>query len=243
MKNVRILLPVCSLLCLLASCMKEHEVHQLSPIEQSLVLFADETTDSVTFYTFDSWTATPQDDWIFIDGDSHIDFKYDYTKRYLCRVTLAVKPNTTGKTRVGSVLVESYEYSFTAPLIQLGLLNVSHPEYTVDDWLDEKNRVPNIAHYELTDSAHWTSDSICFYVQKGWEIKFEGGTEPDWLKLDSKDGNRGRNCVYLTLTPNTDKENGRKATLSLISSGVTNKITVVQLPAKEQDAVFVEEEE
>lgn len=233
MKNYKLkLLLTCGLLSFLASCASDPETHQLIPVEKSIVLYADQRYDSLLFYTFDSWTVTPQVDWITVEGDSHLDIKYDYTKRYLCRVILLVKPNTTGKTRQGTVLVQSYEdYEYLAPVVQLGILNISHPAYTVDTFLGNSSIIPETAHFALTDSAHWTSDSICFSVQDNWDLKFVGEA-PDWLSLDKTTDLPGRYKVNLTLTENTDTEHGRDAMLLLTSGEVANRIAVHQLPAK-----------
>lgn len=236
MYQTRTLLLACSLLPFLASCVSDPENHQLAPVEQSIILYADQTVDSLSFYTFDSWTVTPQVDWITIDGPSHQDIIYDYSKCYLCKAYLKVQPNTTGKTRTGKVLVQSYDYSYSSPLIQLGLLNVSHPQPTIDSWLDEQSRIPEVAHYELIDSAHWISDSICFNVQKDWSLSFADETAPDWLVIDNTPIiSNGHYRVGLTLAENTDTENDRKATLRLTSGKVSNLITVRQLPVPKDE--------
>ena len=241
MNKVKTLLLASSLLSLIASCVHDPERHELTPIPSPFIHYADETTDSLRFYTFDSWTATSQNEWITIESDSQIDINYDFTRRYLCRVFVAFEPNTTGKTRVGSVFVKSYDYSYSSPFVQLGLLNVTHPVFTVDtlntddSWLDEQARIPEVAHFELIDSAHWTRDSICFTVQRNWSLVPVGETPPDWLTLDKTADLRGTHTVYLTLTENTDTENGREATLRLTSGKVSNDILVRQLPAKKQE--------
>lgn len=232
MKKTKILLIACSLLPLLSSCVKDPERHQLIPIESPFILYADQTIDSLRFYTFDSWSVTPQDDWITIESDSHAKINYDYNKRYLCKVVVSFKPNTTGRTRYSSVLVQSYDYSYSAPFVQLGLLDVSRPAYTVDSWVNEQSKIPEVAHYALTDSAHWTSDSICFTVRNRWYLDFAGENEPDWLSLEKTTDLPGNHKVKLTLSENTDTENGREATLRLTSGAVSNFITVRQLPAK-----------
>ena len=231
------MLLACGLIPLFFSCANDPERHELTPIASSFIHYADETTDSLRFYTFDSWTATSQNEWITIESDSHIDIKYDFTRRYFCRVFVSFTPNTTGKTRVGTVLVKSYDYPSAFPFVQLGLLNVTRPALTnktVDSWLDEQAGIPEVAHYELIDSANWTSDSICFTVQNSWDLKFVGETTPDWLTLDKTTDLKGKNKVYLTLTENTDTENGREATLRLTSGKVSNDIIVRQLPAKKK---------
>ena len=234
MYKVKSLLLACSLLSLLASCVNDPERHALTPVGSSIILYADQTVDSLRFYTYDSWTVTPAVDWISVDGDSHLDISYDYSKCYLGRVFLAVEPNTTGKTRYGNVLVQSYDYSYSAPFVQLGMLKVTHPAYTVDSYLDEQSGIPEIAHFELVDSAHWTEDSICFKVENNWDLVFEG-EQPDWLTLDKQTDLKGKYRVNLTLVPNTDTENGRETTLRLKSGEVSNEIVVRQLPAKKEE--------
>lgn len=234
MKNKRILFSVCGMLSFLASCTSEPENHQLTPVETPFILYADQTIDTLCFYTYDSWTVTSQSDWINVEEPSHADVKYNYASLYLYRVFVSINPNTTGRTRSGSVLVQSYEYSYSSPFVQLGLLNVSHPSWTPDSWLDESSRIPEVAHYTLTDSAHWTSDSICFTVENNWDLTFVGETAPDWLSLGETTSRPGKRTVNLTLTENTDTENGREATLRLTSGEVYNDILVRQLPAKKK---------
>lgn len=230
MNKIKIVLLACAVPALVISCSNEIETHELTPVDKPYVLYADHTLDSLLFYSFDSWTATPQVDWLSIYGDSHTEIKNDNTK-YFWTIHVSVKPNATGQTRKGSVLVQSYDYSYSSPVIQLGLLNLSHPDYIVDSWLDEKARIPEVAHYELIDSAHWTSDSICFTVENSWELAFEGEA-PNWLSYDRMFGSSDEHYrVNLTLERNTDRENERRATLRLTSGEVSNIITVRQLPA------------
>lgn len=230
MYKIKTLLLACSLLPFLASCDGESERHGLTPVVGSIILYADETVDSLSFYTYDSWTVTPQVDWISVDGKSHLDITNN-AMCYLCTVFLKMMPNTTGKTRTGTVLVQSYDYSSSFPFVQLGLLKVSHPVYTIDSYLDQQSGIPDVAHYELIDSAHWTADSICFTVQNNWELL---GEIPEWLTLDKKTDLPGKYRVNLTLVPNTDTENGREAKLKLVSGEVSNEIVVRQLPAKKE---------
>ena len=207
------------------------ETHELTPVEQRFILYADQTVDSLRFYTFDSWTVTPQVDWISIDGASHMDINYDYSKRYLCRVFLNVLPNTTGVTRSGTVLVQSYNYSYSVPFVQLGMLDISHPNYTAESSFDEYGIIPKVVRFELVDSAHWTNDSICFKVENNWDLTFVSEA-PEWLTLDKTTGLKGKCRVNLTLVPNVDIENGREAKLRLTSGEVSNEIVIRQLPSK-----------
>ena len=231
--KTKALLLACSMISLFLSCAGNPENHQLAPVNGASILFADQTVDSILFYTFDSWSVTSQSDWITIEGQSHGEFTYDYTKRYLCRVDVSLLPNTTGRTRRGLALVKSYDYSYSFPFYQLGMLEVSHPAYTVESYYSESSTLPEVTSFVLTDSAHWTADSICFTVHNNWELKPSDGALPDWLVLEgATSGLPGKGEVRLTLTSNTDTENERKATLQLTSGEVSNQITVRQLPAK-----------
>ena len=229
------------LLSLVASCDSAPENHKLSPVANSIILYADQTSDSLRFYTYDSWSVESQNEWIDIEGDSHFEFTYNNMNCYLFKVMLSVEPNMTGKTRYGTVLVKSYDYSYSSPIVQLGLLMLTHPYFTVDSWLDEQSRIPDVAYYELIDSAHWDKDSICFTMHDNWKLEYVGD-KPDWLSFHMGEGNEvdkvedyeeGKYTVYLTLTPNVAPDE-RKATLRLTSGKVSNDIVVRQLPAKQE---------
>ena len=235
MYKYRKLLLACSLLPMLAACNSAPEYHELTPVVEPAILFADQKLDSIRFFTYDNWSATPQQDWLGIAGPSRQDnVQYDYRRSILYRVLVSAQPNTTGKTRIGTVLVHSYEYDSLFPIMQLGILNVSHPQYKADSWIDDSQFYPEVAHFELTDSAYRTADSICFTVENNWELTFADATPPDWLTLDLQTGMPRRHYqVNLTLTPNSGEE--RKATLRLTSGEVTNEIVVRQLaPEKEE---------
>lgn len=235
MYKVKSLLLVCSLLPFFTSCDNEPENHELSPVEKSIILYADQTLDSLRFYTYDSWTVTPKADWISIEGKSQMDLKYIYWAPYLCRVFVTVEPNTTGQTRTGTVLVQSYEYAYSSPVVQLGLLKVSHPGYIVDCWLDEQSYIPDVAHYELTVNANSTSDYISFTVQNNWSLTSADDTPADWIAFDGRtSGLPGEGRVNLILEKNTDAKEERTATLRLTSGEVSNLITIRQLPAEIQ---------
>ena len=231
MNRLNTLLLACTLFLLMTSCSQELEKHELTPIESSIVLNADQTLDSLSFYTYDSWKVTPQVDWISIYGKTYADVVNDFTK-YLWTVYASVKPNTSGETREGSVLVQSHDFSYSFPVIQLGLLCITHPVYTVDSWYDEHSRIPQVAHYELSGSANWTSDSICFTVENDWNLALVDEVPTGWLTFDKNWGLAGEHCrVNLSFTANKDKDNERRATLRLTSGKVSNTITVRQSPA------------
>ena len=96
-----------SLVAALTSCMKDPERHELQMIYPvSSYLFADQTSDSLLFLTFDSWKVTSEDnDWISVVGQASDNFENDYYTQHIAKVDLAVQPNTTGVTSRGYVRV------------------------------------------------------------------------------------------------------------------------------------------
>lgn len=234
MYKIKTLFIVVSLLSLVVSCADDPEMHKFSLDPGTFVLYADQTSGTFSFETYDSWTAEPQVDWITIEGDNYLDVAYNYMNLYHSTVTFTAQPNTTGRTRLGTIFVKTY-YSSAIPFYQLGVLNVSHPRYAIRSWLEEQAHIPDEVIYELEDSAHWTEDSICFKVENDWELEFVGEA-PEWIELvNNPAGSSGKNRVNFNLTPNTDTENGRETKLKLTSGEVSNEIVVRQLPAKKEE--------
>lgn len=235
-KNTTISLAFGCILALFASCSSDAEVHQLSPFSASTVHFADQLVDSLQFLTTDSWTAQSQNDWISTKGVTSGTVANSYGTRYFVTVPIEMKPNATGRTRTGSVVVNSHEFSFNMPFVQLGILEITHPAFTAEKWLDVSRGIPAEASFVLTDSAHWTVDSLCFNVHGNWDLEFAEQPNPDWIAVDKSTDLPGRYKVNLSLTPNTDTGNGREAKLRLttdVSGGerISNTITMRQLPA------------
>ena len=211
------------------SCADDPEQHLLRveyPV--SSVLYADQTQDSVMFYTFDSWRVAPDDTpWIQVGGQDQatVDERYQLLRLYNLPVTL--EPNTTGQTRRGYLRINSYEYEAYASYTQLGCLNISRPAPTADEYLSPYSNIPLKASFCLVDSAHFTLDSLSFRVANAWKLSF-AEPAPAWLTLSQSAGQEGYNRVELHLTANTAATD-REARLQLTSGSVTSEITVRQL--------------
>ena len=213
-----------------ASCVKDPERHELQMLYPTVAYhYADETSDSLQFLTFDSWRASADDtEWISIEGTSSGDVDYDYYTRLLVTVGLNMQPNLSNTTRRGYVRVASYKYEGYASYIQYGFLNVTRPEYTATSYMSEYSTVPRTADFCLTDSASWLVDSLSFATQKDWTLALKNPEDSVWIKADKTSGNAGHSLVTLDMTENTESEE-RKATFLLNSSGVNTEITVCQL--------------
>ena len=131
MCKIKTFLLACSLLSLIASC-NDSETHLLTPVEKAIIIYADQTVDSLSFYTFDSWTAASQADWLAIDGDSHQDFVYDNTKCYLCKAYLKAGIDLGGFNPMTDVTIDPDETMITLTLPSPTLLSLNMPIDGID---------------------------------------------------------------------------------------------------------------
>ena len=231
MKKVIFLLLVL-LTAAMYSCSDNTDRHELSIVyPNGFALFADQTQDSIVFLTFDSWQVSSNASWISVVGKSREDITYDYYKNYLIHVDLALEPNTTGRTRMGNVMVRTYDYEGAGLYVQYPFLNITHPTINLDTYIGNNNSVPSNMDFVLRDSANAVNDSLCFNVRKEWTLSFASGADQTWLQLPTTSGAEGYNVVPITLEQNLTPQE-RKTELILTSSGVENHISIVQTGAK-----------
>ena len=214
--------------------MDQHQLMIVYPAQGYSVLYADESADSISFVTFDSWRVRPNEpDWIRLTGEETGNIKYDNTKRYWITCELEFAPNTSNKTRLGTVEVFSYEYSVGAKYLQYGHLDISHPEAEVENFR-EGSTIPETVKFCLTDSAFVPSDSLCFNVHQRWNLAYKDGQAPSWLKISEMEGTPGKNTLELTFEENLSTE-PRSTVLLLTSGRVTNEIKIEQLGRKKKE--------
>ncbi len=218
---------------MLGACDNDNEQHllQMDHPKTYGLLYADQTRDSVAFYTFDTWKVAPDDTpWIKVDGETQIDKTYGLLVLY--SIPLSLEPNTTGKTRRGYVRVNTYEYEAYASYVQLGFLRITRPMATPTSYISEYSTIPLEANFTLQDSASFTVDSLSFVTYNPWTLRFKGESNPTWITPAQTEGAEGRSQVTLNLVPNTT-DTPREATLLLTSGAVTSEITVRQLARKD----------
>lgn len=234
----KVILPLCLLFVglMFQSCIKDVENHELR-IEHPngiSVLFADDVRDSLSFFTFDSYKLRSSVDWINLPHESSRQLTYDPNKYYFCISYLDIKKNDTGKSRYGSVVVDSYEYSAVAMYFQYSFLNIYKPAGQIESYFPDTNHsLPDSVSFTLADSASVELDSICFNVRDSWKLSLVEN-DVDWITLSSEKGGPGANSVQLEFMPNISTED-RQATLRLTSSGISNDIVVKQYGKVEEE--------
>ena len=235
---------VAAVIMLTSSCigdMDNHELYIYEP-EVASLLYADQTRDSLSFFTFDGWTITPKCDWIKLTypEESTYNVSYNSERRYFCCTYLDIDKNTTGRARLGQVDVSSYEYTCGAMYYQMSFLNVSRPTYRIKSyWPNSNYSLPDSVQFVLADSAIWTVDSISFTVQDSWTLE-SVGESPSWLTLSEEQGKAGSNRVTLGYEINMDTVQ-RSAKLRLTSSGISTDIDVVQLGITKEQLKRIQE--
>ena len=232
-----LILPI-AVAALMISCNKDSYRHQIAieyPSAPSPI-FADQTLDSVVFYTFDSYETKSYDcDWITIQNSSRYPSSAKlenlYYSFYRVPIYLEIAPNTTGKVRTGHVSIHSYgedNWSATAyaEYYQLYWHNITspRPEYTYTD------RNVTAATYAATDSALQMTDTLRFTAYAPWSLQTASDS---YITPESTSGKAGIQKVALKVEPNPSTTK-RKTTITLQSNnGATTPITYTQEGKKE----------
>lgn len=227
MKNMKKSLSILALAALIAGACSDadNEIHRttvLAPSNGSKMVFADQTRDSLKYETTEQHTILSTASWCKPDISFLNDIKiYDHSI-YTLITDVAFEPNTTGELRTATLMIVAEQCSAATMYCQVPYLAVSRPTRLVNmQTLDAFT-------YELTDSAHFTTDSVTFYVYGDWSLTPQSG---EWVSVERMQGMKGQQTVRLTLTPNTTDAN-RRDTLLLRSNGVTDKLPLLQLAAK-----------
>lgn len=229
MKKVNFLSAIVAGFLLLVSCHKDPENHTLyvvypNPAQpQGGWVYADQELDSIVFETFDSYNTTSLADWITVTAGASYEVDYDYRNLYAFTTLVSFKPNTTGKTRIGTVRIDSYDYSSAAVFYQLGFMDIRHPEPMT-------TVVEDSVSFDLYVNPVATEDSICFTVSKPWTLSYAENSDQTWTAFDKTEGAAGDGNVTITFTPNPNTY-GRTTVLALKCGEVTNLINIRQAAA------------
>ncbi len=180
------------------------------------VLYADQTKDSLSLISFDSYSITVHGDWIHLK-DQDLSYNVPSGSYVEGSIYIDVDPNTTGKQRDAYLTLTAYGNELTAYYRQVPYMNISRPAMNQD------------GEYRREVKFDSEKDSVEFRAYGNWTLAFDG-EKPDWIDWQEEavtSGDPGSRKVVYTLKKNETLDS-RTAKLVLTSNGVTSDITVVQ---------------
>lgn len=229
-----------------SACVKDsyqHYVEVVSPQGGQGFIYADQTIDSVTFVTFDSYhyyphSSNPSN---FISVDEALASKKimnNYWQGHYFTLPVFFKPNTTEDCRLGHVAIESksemddWNATTYATYLQCTwhCIEKPAPRYKYN----KENTMVNGCDHLMLDSALQVADTIRFYPYDKWTIT---SSNPDVIKPTTTAGGQFRNnrpvIIPCTVAKNLTKDTIR-TTLTITSEcGATTTINFKQAPQKQ----------
>ncbi|MCM1107532.1 MAG: hypothetical protein NC388_00590 [Clostridium sp.] len=198
-----------------------HRTAIYHPFNGASVLYADQTRDSLSFLSFDSYTITVNSDWLHAN-ESDLKGEVPAGAYVEGSIYFTVDPNTTGKTRDCSVVLNSYGYDFQAYYRQLPYLRVIRPSMNTE------------GEYSRTVKFDAEKDSLVFHPHGNWTLAIDG-EKPEWMEWQegtSMSGVAGEHKAVFTLRKNTTLDS-RRVKFILTSNGVSTGMTLVQEKQKD----------
>lgn len=191
--------------------------------------FGDQTVDTIGIFTTESYTASVEgnsSEWLAITYGSSATVKPGY--QATAPLFLAMKPNTTGKTRVGYIKIATtsdWKNEIRVMVTQMPWHYVGWPQpvYSKDY---------TTCNIERTDSATQKSDFISFKAFDNWQIEVKDSAN-SFIHLHKLSGTAGINKVEFNMDNNTSRTDTLRGTVLLKSNnGVTTEIKINKAPVK-----------
>lgn len=220
----------------LTSCSTDDDGYHYLSISSNSVVYADQTSDTVTVISSDSWDVSSEASWLKPEFEH---FRLTSTSEANQLLPLEAEPNTTGTTVRGTyVKVKANGKTLNKSKVQVYWMRVVRPEavysgetHNAGAWTLSDNIAALKATFTLADSAATTRDSVQFYL---YDSQATLTTDASWITLDQETFTREkgtparRQTARFSLEPNTTGA-PRKATLYLRSqNGVTTPIALTQ---------------
>lgn len=179
-----------------------------APVSE-LVLYADQTKDTLSILSTDAWTATGAD-WFTVTPGSFT--PQNPNTGYLVPIAISTTPNTTGKARAGLVTAHVRE-DISLPVYQAAWLNIRTPFNAGDGEFNlvvsnSDSVATNMDFTTYSPSATLTSDAA-------------------WVTFSESTFKEGAHKPQVFIGKNTTNA-ARTATITLTSAGVSTKINVRQ---------------
>lgn len=193
----------------IVSCNTDSYRHQVAVVHPAgtQVLFADQTSDSVIFITYDSYKVTSvNSSWLKVLHSETYPSEYKlnnpYYVGYRLRVNLEAEPNATDAPRLGMVNV--YSYSTFDDWAQ-----TASAYYYQVNWHDVQRPVPQYSHddngnavsatFAARDSFAQVVDTLRFMAYDDWTLRVEDG---GYVTPKTLSGEKGYQTILLDMQPN-----------------------------------------
>ena len=210
-------------LAMLSGCDTEGDTYHITafyPTQSSgMIMYADQTVDSIWVQSADAWTAKVTASWLVITPTSSGEIPEGYIMQ--TKLTLTAAQNTTGTTRSSQINVDGYD-KIGMPVYQFGWLNITSPSGTVTN--TSADGIATGAKFEQSVSAKTTALTVAFRnYQDGATIS--GGA--DWVSLPDSTYAAGSHTLTLAAEENTSTE-ARTATFTLTSGSISTPFSFTQ---------------
>lgn len=228
MNRNKSLIALCTLAMgmVMTSCLEDNGQHYteiLYPQNGIKTLYADQTSDSLNFVTFDSWTIDT------VYGNINNDMyklkltldpqnmagnveKNTYVRK---SIPFQFSPNTSDTIRAVNIKLHSYNTDFGAVYQQMHCHNIDRPARRNYEFL-------------LTDTAEALVDSIIFVAYTDWQCTVKDPEQNSWIRVANPSGKKGTNIIKLNMDKNAGNSN-RSATVVIKSiNDATTEIKLVQ---------------
>ncbi|MBQ8098859.1 MAG: hypothetical protein IJ244_04990 [Bacteroidaceae bacterium] len=234
MKSKLLILTVAAI-GLLASCGKEtaYTYAELGflPISNGPVLvYADQTVDTVTVVATNSWELKANNSWITLDP-AYSSRTQSGARTISTKCPILFETNRSGQVRYGSLQLSDGDNTVGRAYLQTFWLDIIEPaisikhtkassSYSIYDFDD----ISSIS-FQKTVPADSLTASVIFSI---YAPSATLSTTASWIEPQSQEFRKGTHYVALSLQPNTTG-NQREATLTLTTStGISNDITLIQ---------------
>lgn len=231
MKKIALFLFAVTAVVSLTSCLgdDDNSYHGMTIIYPSGVsaLYADQTTDSLKFISYDSFLLSSDASWLTIlskDASGTV----PSNSYWYALDSIHMTPNTTGDARYGYItLYNTYKKSSAqACYYQTYFLDIIRPTALKDS----NNRY----YFAQTDSSTIRTDSVAFKVFGNWTFSIAPGDTATWVSFPANEkvsGTPGTYIVRYKLATNATGAD-RSMKLRLTSNGVSTDIKITQYKPK-----------
>lgn len=186
---------------------------------QGILLYADQSMDTTSVYSIDSWTLETEGGWFEVTPK---ELTISAGTSLFTKLTITTTPNTTGANRSGCIVVNAY-HTISQRVYQSTWHNILYP----------------FARYEEGEDGTYATRKATFAMSVAFdateaEVRFRTyapaatlTSDVDWMQPGQTNFDADTHNVKLVVQPNPT-DSVRTGWLTLSSAGISTKIKVWQ---------------